>query len=54
MNKIQMEDCARVLINIAEDILANIENVDFSEVKELIEKLDNQSKKLLQAVGGEK
>lgn len=51
MNKIQMEDTARMLVSIAEDILINIEDADFAEVRELITKLSSAIEALKQEVG---
>lgn len=51
MNKMQMEDTARMMISIAEDILDNIENVDFAEVKDLLLKLDHWSGILSKGIG---
>ena len=54
MNKIQMIDTAEQLISITEDIKDNLEDVDFAEVRELLEKLRFWQQQLSQAIGSKR
>jgi len=50
MNKTKMIDTAQLLVRIAEDISANIEDVDFAEVRQLLAQLTVNTQLLSSAI----